>query len=126
MARILVIDDDNTLRWMMAMTLESAGHKVAQAATGNEGIMLFNAHPPDIVITDLVLPEHGIGAILELREQHPDVPFIIVSGLSRHTPHTQEIAKVLRARRTLAKPFRLAEFLSAIEQVLAEQNLAKG
>jgi DNA-binding response OmpR family regulator len=125
MARILVIDDDNTLRWMMAMTLETAGHTVMQAATGNEGIMLFNAHPADLVITDLVLPEHGIGPILDLRQQHPDTPFIIVSGLSRHTPNTLEIAKVLHARRTLAKPFRLAEFLGAIQQVLAEQNVAK-
>src|SRR4051812_37592815 len=111
MARFLVIDDDNTLRWMMAMTLESVGHSVMQAATGNEGIMLFNAHPADVVITDLVLPDHGIEAILELRYQHPTVPFVVVSGLSRHTPDTKEIAKVLNARRVLAKPFRLAEFL---------------
>lgn len=124
MARFLVIDDDNTLRFMMATTLESAGHTVTQAASGSEGAALFNAQPTDVVITDVVLPDDSIHAVVELRRQHPTVPFIIVSGLAQHSPRSMEISSLLNARRTLPKPFRLPDFLGITDEVLAEQNIS--
>ena len=124
MARFLVIEDDNTLRIMMAKTLETAGHNVTQASNGSEGAALFNARPADVIITDLVLPEGSLEALVRLRQRHPTVPFIIVSGLPQHSTRCLETAKLLEARRTLPKPFRLHELLGVTDEVLAEENLS--
>lgn len=120
MARFLLIDDDNTLRQLMAMTLESAGHTVVQAASGDEGVRIFKARAADVIITDIVMPKPSIEAIIEFRLERPGIPFIVVSGLTRHSPHTKEVAKLLHARRTLGKPFHLRDLLKAAEEVLQE------
>lgn len=123
MARFLVIDDDNTIRLMMVATLESAGHEVIAAANGAEGAALFRAQPADAVVTDIVLPDDTINAVVELRHQYPSVPFIVISGLSSHSARGLEVARALGAHRVLPKPFRLVDFLGATDEVLVEHNI---
>lgn len=123
MARFLVIDDDNTLRQLMVATLEGAGHKVVQAASGAEAAKVFQLGTPDVVVTDIVMPDDSLERVLALRKQFPKVPFIVVSGLAAKSARTVEIAGALQARRTLAKPFRLPDFLGATDEVLAEAGL---
>jgi len=125
MARFLVIDDDNTIRQLMVSTLESAGHDVLAAATGPDGVALFEANRPDVVITDIVLPDDSLDSIIALRRSHPDVPFIVVSGLSAESSRSLEVAKLLNARRTLPKPFGLPDLLGAADEVLADLKPAK-
>ena len=120
MARVLVIDDDSTIRHLIVMTLEGAGHVVAEAATGAEGIAHFRKKRPHLIITDIVMPADSLYEVIELHQAQPKVPFIVVSGLPLKAPKTQEAATLLHARRVLAKPFRLAELLTAANEVLAE------
>lgn len=123
MARFLVIDDDNSIRFMMVATLEGAGHEVIAAANGTEGAALFRAQPADAVVTDIMLPDDTISAVLELRDEYPSVPFIVISGLSSHSARGLEVAQALGAFRVLPKPFRLADFLGATDEVLAAHNI---
>ena len=123
MARFLVIDDDNVIRQMMVITLESAGHSVTEAATGKEAVALFKTQPPDVVVTDVVMPDDSIELVMGLRQQNPKVPFIVVSGLSKHSAKAVEAATALRPRRTLAKPFGLPDLLGAADEVLSELDL---
>lgn len=119
MARFLVIDDDNTLRTLITMTLEGAGHSVAAAASGHEASRLFREQAPDVVITDIIMPADSIEQVVALRNEHPSIPFIVVSGLVAGSVPTLEATQLLNARRTLTKPFNLADLLDAVNAVLA-------
>ena len=123
MARFLVIDDDNTLRQLIVATLESAGHRAMPAASGREAASLLRLQIPDAIITDIVMPDDSLEQVIELRQRHPAVPFIVISGLVEKSPQTEEVAALLKAKRTLPKPFRLPDLLAAVDAVLADDDL---
>ena len=75
--RILIIDDDDTLRGIIAKSLTHAGHTVSQANNGRKGVALFKADPTDLVITDLVMPEQeGMETIKILHREFPGLRII--------------------------------------------------
>jgi DNA-binding response OmpR family regulator len=123
MARLLVIEDDNTIRHLIVCTLENAGHEVIHASTGREGVRLFEKRGADLLITDLVMPDDSLESVIELCHDHPTLPIILVSGLAVNSPRTVDVAAALRVRRTLPKPFKLAELLAVTRSVLAEENI---
>ena len=119
MARILLIDDDNALREILAMALTEAGHVVTQARDGTEGVDLFRIEPTDLIITDLIMPgREGIETIMVLRREYPALPVIAISGGMTNSEFYLKLAAGLGARRTLAKPFAFAELLGAVDEVL--------
>ena len=67
MAKILIIDDDASMRRTVGRILTRAGHEVAEAPDGVEGFKLFRTNRPDIVVTDIFMPnKEGIETIIEL------------------------------------------------------------
>ncbi|MSU23720.1 MAG: response regulator [Opitutus sp.] len=120
MACILLIDDDPSLRAILAKTLGYAGHTVYQASEGKEGVDIFRATPVDLVITDLIMPgQEGIETMMQLRRESPDLRIIAMSGGIDNSSLYLQLAGKLGAQRTLAKPFTSAEFLQTIDEVLA-------
>ena len=120
MARILLIDDEDALREVLAMTLAQAGHLVIQAADGKTGVELFRVEPTDLVITDIIMPgQEGIETIVALRRALPKLPIIAMSGGTSHSRFYLEMADKLGAQRTLAKPFSATQLLGAVSAVLA-------
>src|SRR5262249_10790088 len=119
MCRIVLIDDDEPFRNMLTKTLVRAGHEVREAKNGRIGLEVCEDSPPDLVITDLVMPEQeGVATIMELRRCHPKVKIIAISGGGRHLPLSYlEIARHLGAEETLAKPFSHEEILEAIDRL---------
>ncbi len=80
MARILVIDDEPNLRSTLRRTLHQAGHQVSEAGNGAEGIDSYERDPPDLVITDIFMPEkEGIVTIIALHWADPVMPIIDIS-----------------------------------------------
>jgi len=121
MASILLIEDDNAIRQVLSGVLTRMGHTVSQATNGVEGLRKFRDAPADLVITDLVMPEkEGIETILELRSTHPHTKIIAMSGaLGTDAAHENlRSARLLGATKTLLKPFHMAEFAAAIEEIL--------
>ena len=123
MARILVIDDNTTLRMMMHETLAKAGHEVVEACNGHEGTERAAAESFDLVITDIIMPDkEGIATIVELRRNYPDLKIIAASaGGKIDAKEYLETAKEFGADRTLVKPFGRKDILEAVDQVLSGQ-----
>ena len=119
MARVLVVDDESQMRELLCQALEGRGHTVDQAADGREALRRFAQQQPDLVITDLVMPEmEGIETIQALRRKCPAIPIIAISGGGRVEPENYlAIAGQIGADRTFAKPFRLEEILTAVQEL---------
>ena len=72
MSKILVVDDELSIRVMLTHMLEQDGHQVIVAEDGEQGIILYHENLPDLVISDLVMPnKNGIDMILELKKEYP-------------------------------------------------------
>ena len=120
MPRILLIDDDALLRRMLRLTLESLGHTVDEAADGDEGLARFGAEPPDLVLTDLIMPgKEGMETIIELRRDYPDVKVIAMSGGRSGVIEFLKAARLLGAAAILQKPFTTEVLAAAIATALA-------
>ena len=120
MARILVIDDDVQIQAMLRQMLEREGYEVVDAPDGKVGMKLYREQKPDLVITDLIMPEkEGIETIMELQREFPDVKIIAISGGGVIAAENYLcLAKGLGALRTFAKPFERNEILEAVGQLL--------
>ena len=120
MAKILVIDDDEQLRVMLLQLLTSAGHAVVTAHDGAAGLKQLRAHPTDLVITDILMPnQDGIETVIALRREYPHLPVIAMSGDFARSVLWLKTARLLGARCTLPKPFTLTQLKQAIAEVLA-------
>ena len=74
MGRILLIEDDPSVRLILERMIISAGHEITVSENGQQGTTSFRKKPADVVITDLVMPEQdGIETILALKREFPDV-----------------------------------------------------
>lgn len=119
MTKILLIEDDEPLRRTLHLHLQTAGYAVTVAGDGQEGIRLFRAAPADLVITDIMMPEEdGLGTIMKLRREFPEVRIIAMSGNASGSPNWLTVAAKFGAMRTLAKPFTIAELSATIAEVI--------
>jgi len=79
--RILLIDDDESLRRVTEYNLTAAGFKVITAASGQEGIKQFGAASPDLVVTDVQLGDmDGLDVLATVKKEAPDTPVIIITA----------------------------------------------
>ena len=120
--QILVIEDDCAVRELILQTLSKAGYQVITAGDGVEGLNLFRERNPDLVITDIVMPQkEGLQTIIELRQQAPGVKVIAMSSGGRYcNTDYLKLARKFGARRTVTKPFMRDEMLAVVREVLAE------
>ena len=119
MPRILIVEDDEELRLVLTRALARAGYQVIEAKSGVEALKLLRVEPPDVVLTDIVLPdEDGIGLIMKIRTGYPDIPVLAMSGGVANSALYLDIARKLGARSILAKPFRAEQVLQALEEIL--------
>ncbi len=121
---ILIIEDDAILRGALAEWLQAAGYGVRQATDGSAGLAAVSLAPPALVVTDIHLPgTSGTTVITELKQQHPDIPIIAISGLfnSGHGVDA-DAALALGAARALAKPFKRADLLGAVADLLGSRT----
>ena len=120
MARILVIDDDPEIRETVRRILASRGHTVELAQDGKVGIAALAQHVPDLVITDVFMPDQdGIETIIELRKAFPNLRVIAMSGGSTGgLMSLLDDMEAFGANATLPKPFTPKELIAAVNSVL--------
>jgi two-component system, chemotaxis family, chemotaxis protein CheY len=120
LARILIIDDEASIRRPLRVILERAGHEVVSAANGSEAVRLWRDRAGDMVITDIHMPEkNGLETIIELRQFAPQARILAMSGGDLNTlVDVLGDATLLGAVHTISKPFTLDEMLRAVERVL--------
>ncbi|PFG73158.1 response regulator [Tepidiforma thermophila] len=124
-ATILVVDDDDPVRVMLARLLRTHGFTVLQAAHAAEARAILEREPVDLVISDIVMPgESGMELRRAVLETRPDLPFILISGYSAEGP--AEFAA--RTPRTIfvQKPFAADQFLRLVEATLGTGHQRSG
>jgi DNA-binding response OmpR family regulator len=121
MIHVLLIEDDASVRVALTQTLQRLGYEVAAAANGKAGLLQAMLRPPDLVITDLIMPEtEGLETIMELKRRTPAIKIIAISGGGRLSNDDYlNVARKFGASRALAKPFSREELKAAIEATLA-------
>lgn len=120
MAKILIIDDDEPIRDSLEAMAMAAGHDVLTAADGRKGMAAYAAFQPDLVVTDIIMPEQdGLETITQLRRLSRSMPIIAISGGERYGSFDSlAAARKLGADRTLTKPFSGAMLMSEIAELL--------
>jgi DNA-binding response OmpR family regulator len=119
MARILVVDDEESIRELLCTMLSRKGHEVLLADGGRKGLVLFEQRRPQVTILDLHMPElHGIEVLRRIRARDPQAPVIILTGYS--TAEAESIARMLGVTQFLRKGFSLHELGAAIKEAIGE------
>lgn len=117
---ILVVDDDAPFRTALSRILRAAGHAVDEAADGAQALRVVEADTPDLLITDLVMPDNdGIELIVAVRKAHPAVRILVISGRWIGDMSLLTMAARLGADATLAKPFSNEQLFETLAQVMA-------
>lgn len=124
MARVLIIDDHHLARTSLRALVDSCGHEAREAADGREGLALITDFGPDIVITDIVMPNiDGVEIIRRIHDAHPDIKIIAISGGGRLQPESYlEVADVMGVHATLKKPFEREDLEAVMNTALGSRS----
>ncbi|MEO6042444.1 MAG: response regulator [Tepidiformaceae bacterium] len=116
-AAILVVDDDDPVRVMLARLLRTQGYAVSQAKDAETAREALDAQRPDLVISDIVMPgESGIELRRTIAGLWPELPVILISGYSAEGP--AEFAARTPKTTFVQKPFAADHFLALVKQTL--------
>ncbi|MDZ4859668.1 MAG: response regulator [Candidatus Hydrogenedentes bacterium] len=122
MARVLLVDDNETFRASVRAILEHARYEVIEAGDGREALQKYSEYNPDLIVTDMVMPGmNGMETMLEVWRDFPQARFIAMSGSAQafNTQFNLECAREFGALFTFTKPLETGPFLKAVEQALA-------
>lgn len=119
MAKVLVVEDEQSLREALVFFLEKEGHEVSVAVDGEEAIRVFENENPDIILLDLMLPKMDGNQVCKQIRQSSNVPIIML------TAKDSEIDKIvgleIGADDYITKPYSTRELLARIKAVLRRQ-----
>jgi putative two-component system response regulator len=119
---VLVVDDDNAIRHMIARILERAGYICREAPEPQAALAAADECAVDLVMCDVNMPGgSGLGLVRDLRERHPDIAVVMVSGMD--DPKTAALAIDSGAYGYIVKPFEKNEILIAADNALRRRQL---
>lgn len=119
-ANVLIVDDSRTVRMMVRNALEHAGHKVTEAYDGVNAIALLRDVNPDLIITDVNMPEmDGITLVSEVRKRAdlPRMPILILTTVTDQ--EMKERGRKAGATGWMCKPFQPEQLCAVVQKVLA-------
>ncbi|MBY9061908.1 nitrogen regulation protein NR(I) [Sphingomonas yunnanensis] len=121
--KVLIVDDDDAVRTVVAHALRRAGHAVRTAASLADMARELRTHPPDVLVTDVVLPDgDGIDHAGRLATERPDLPVIVLSA--RNTLTTAVRATEAGAYDYIPKPFDLDTLTRTVAAALKRGGTA--
>jgi DNA-binding response OmpR family regulator len=117
--KVLVIDDDHLVRYTLSKILQRSGYDVVTASDGRRGMLLLREEYPDVVITDIIMPEQeGIDTIIQIRHERPSIKIIAISGGGRvRNVDYLKMARSLGAHEVIRKPFVAEELLVRLAEL---------
>ncbi|MBX7060127.1 MAG: sigma-54 dependent transcriptional regulator [Pyrinomonadaceae bacterium] len=122
MAKILIVDDEQSYRQLLTHVFELDGHSVRTARNGREGLEALDAEPADVVISDVKMPDMtGIEMLRAIRETQPDLGLILMTAFSS-VENAREAFK-LGAEDFIEKPFDVEELKLIVRKVIEKQQL---
>lgn len=122
MEKILVIDDEPVIRIILKQLFEENGYDVCEASDGKQGIALFKKEKPDLVITDLIMPdEEGLEVMKKIKQMLPDAKIIAISGGGIGSAQVYlSLAKKMGASHVFEKPFDAKQMLATVQDMLSK------
>ena len=122
--KVLILDDENSIRQFMKINLEYQGYQTCEAETGEEAIRIFEQEKPAVAILDVMLPGiSGYEVCESIREKSPKTGIIMVSAKS------QDIDKILGLERGaddyIIKPFNPQELILRVRSLMRRVNLTE-
>lgn len=118
MKKILIADDESSLRFLLRKTLEGNGFDILEAANGKQALTLAEKEIPDLIILDVVMPDlYGSEVCERLRKQTKTsrIPVIIITG----NLYSEEQAKESGADYYMTKPFSPLKLKNLVHQILS-------
>src|SRR3984957_11435984 len=118
MARIVLAEDDNNLRFFLARALRRAGHEVSDYPDGDTALTWMGEHPVDLLLADVVMPGlDGIELARRASDMWPHLRVIFITGFAAVA--LRESQTLPRETTVLAKPFHLRQLVDEIDRFLA-------
>jgi YesN/AraC family two-component response regulator len=117
---ILIVDDEEQMRLALRRMLEKEGYSVREAENGEKAIKIHREKQADLIITDIIMPDkEGLGTIVELKSEFPDIKIFAMSGGGKNSPDQYlRMAKGLGVDKVFIKPFNREDILSAVAEIL--------
>ena len=127
LGRVLVVDDEDSIRGLLRKTLTQAGYDVEEAEDGGRAVEVLSSgdNPllPDVIICDIRMPRiNGVEAIGYFRAQYPSLPVIVLTGY-----HDERLAHTLRQQGVvlwLEKPAEREQILASVAQAIAGRRFS--
>ncbi len=118
-AKILLVDDDSSLRRALRRALEHEGYVVVEAGNGKQALEKLQEDQMALIITDVIMPDsEGLELIFALHKTHPQLPVIAMSGGGHWAPEFHlTLARRVGAGHVFAKPFAIEDFLGKVREV---------
>src|SRR5436853_3951613 len=125
MDRILIVDDDRSIRELLSMHLEERGFGVMSASTGAEGFQMAEQSPPSAIVLDMRLPDaSGIDLIPELKKRAAEAPVLMITA--HHDMATTILAMKAGAFDYIHKPIDIQAFDVALDRALEVRRRSRG
>lgn len=123
MARILLVDDEQSVRMPLRRALELDGHEVIEAGDGAEGLTrLSDEEEVALLISDIRMPiMDGIALTLAVAAERPGFPIVLMTGYAEQRERAKELEGLVED--VLSKPFSLHDFRAAIRAVVEKRGL---
>jgi two-component system cell cycle response regulator CpdR len=118
MTRILLAEDDDSLRGFLKRALERAGYEVRACADGEEALLALPEAEWDLLLTDIVMPgADGIEVARQAAAVQPDLRIMFITGFAAVALAAKESAP--QGAKVLSKPIHLREIVSEVERMMA-------
>ena len=119
--KILIIDDEKDMRVYLEAVFRKAGYETESAADGDQGVWLAEAHQPDLITLDVLMPKKsGVKAYRGLRtsEKTASIPIVVLTGLTRSDDFFGDFGDLPRPEAVLEKPIERESFLEKVKELI--------
>ncbi|SCW66841.1 two-component system, cell cycle response regulator CpdR [Sphingobium faniae] len=124
MIRILLAEDDDSMRAYLARALEKSGYEVVAVANGAQAVPLIDADRFDLLLTDIVMPEmDGIELAQHAASAAPDMRVMFITGFAAVTLRA---GQAMPQAKVLSKPFHLRDLVLEVERMFGTESLSGG
>jgi CheY-like chemotaxis protein len=119
MSRILVVDDEKTIRELLSKIIEKMGHEVILASDGREGLYSFVSNSIDLVVTDFDMPiMNGWSLAHNIKQRSPDTPVVLATGSDTYNKGEKIKDNIYDS--VILKPFHSKEIKESIHKLLPD------
>ncbi len=118
--KVLIVDDESVIREILVDWLQEAGMETWTAANGKEGLKRLHEHKPDLVISDVMMPEMNGYDFCKAVRRETDAAIIMMTGVPRHAEELK--ANNLDIDDYVIKPIEMLDFIRRIQEILKRRE----